>query len=570
MQTLHLTLADADEAVLVATADAWGVGIPSPFDSQQLVAQLSEHMLQPANAEAMWDLLNDNERQALQTLLGSSGKMPMPMFKRLFGDIRRMGSGVVLEEQPHKQPQSAAEALIYRGLVAEGFAMTDAGPQAFAYVPEDLAQLLPTHKTAYDDLVMPEADPLAALDSSGLEPRRADTSIVDDMTTLLAFLQLYGAPLTSDSLAPDSVRALQPYLLVRLEARIAFMLTVGISAGIIEAQEGRAYPRRADTRRWLSAPRTEQIRMLVDAWAKNTYYGELWHIPGLKVEQLDGYDPTAARKMMFQALAELVPPGEWWDVDEFLHKVKLKFPDFQRPNGDYDNWYIRDMADEYVRGFESWDTVEGALIEYIITGPMHWLGLMDIAPDAARLTAYGRASANIAPFPRQPDDAEQVSVQPDGRLLISRKVPRIDRFQVARFTTWSDAPAPHSGEPFVYYISREGLQQADEQGINTGHITTFLNRVLDGAPIPDRIERTIHLFQHGGEVGTVSLERVVVLRTTSEQVLDDILNTPELRRYLGARLGAMACAVRADQWAALREALAAQGITVTGMDTPEG
>ena len=39
------------------------------------------------------------------------------------------------------------------------------------------------------------------------------------------------------------------------------------------------------------------------------------------------------------------------------------------------SWYIRNDAGEYLSGFESWDAVEGSLIEFYIAGPMHWLGL---------------------------------------------------------------------------------------------------------------------------------------------------------------------------------------------------
>ena len=46
---------------------------------------------------------------------------------------------------------------------------------------------------------------------------------------------------------------------------------------------------------------------------------------------------------------------------------------------------------EYLSGFESWDAVEGSLIEFYIVGPMHWLGLVDVGDDVLRLTAYGRA-----------------------------------------------------------------------------------------------------------------------------------------------------------------------------------
>jgi hypothetical protein len=563
MRTLHQTLQDADEAMLVSVAAAWGIK-PIPSDNTELIDLLTDTMLDAANAEKVWATLADAQRQALQTILGNPQKrMPWPMFERLFGDIRRMGRGAVEREQPYKNPENAAEALFYRGLIAEAYVMGDNGSQAFAYIPEDLIFVLPAHKTAYDDIEAPPVEMAPIEPGNVTETRRADTAIVDDMTALLAFLQLHGSPVDGDTLAPDATAALQAHLLTKGEARVAFMLTVGVSADLIDVQGGRAYPRRADARRWLTANRSEQIEGLVRAWLSSEVYRELFHVPGLTAERAEGYDPRAARQMMLAAVKDVAPPSEWWDMDEFIYAVKQANPDFQRPNGDYDSWYIQDMSGEYVHGFDSWDTVEGALIEYLITGPMHWLGLMDIAPEAARLTAYGRGVVGAANFPKVADDSEPIIVEDDGTLLVSRKVPRIDRFQVARFTSWEDAPDPASGEPFVYVIDVPGVRRADAQGINTGHITAFLSRWLGDDPIPERIGRVLRSAQSGA-AAAATLEQMVVLRTTSEQVLDDIMNAPALRRYLGARLGPMACAVRAEQWDGLAAALREQGIEVEG------
>jgi len=60
----------------------------------------------------------------------------------------------------------------------------------------------------------------------------------------------------------------------------------------------------------------------------------------------------------------------------------------------------------------------------------------------------------------------------------------------------------------------------------------------------------------------VTLERLLVLRTTSIEVMNFILENPALRRYLGARLGDLAVVVRADQWEALRSALDEKGIAL--------
>src|SRR5690606_37530619 len=155
-------------------------------------------------------------------------------------------------------------------------------------------------------------------------------------------------------------------------------------------------------------------------------------------------------------------------------------------------------------GFESWDAIEGALLEFYLFGPMHWLGLVDVADDAARLTAYGRAALGLAPWPMPPDPHEKVAVTEDGTLLVSRKTPRIERFQVARFTTWEKA-----GDPYVYRLDARGINRASSQGITTEHIAGFIGKALDSGPLPPAIARLLANWR-SGPATSVSIEQLIV------------------------------------------------------------
>ncbi|MBZ0300922.1 MAG: hypothetical protein K8J31_14330 [Anaerolineae bacterium] len=557
MKTVIRTLTDSDRALLPVLAQVWGVKIDN-LNAPEIIDLLAEAMLDPAHAEKVWVALNDDQRGALLALLSSGGKMAGTMYSRLFGDIRHMGAALIEREQPQHQPQSSAEALFYRGLIAQTFEQTDAGARPIIYVPDDLIPVLPSHKTAYENL---EAEPTSERPEMGaledvVNIKQADTSIVDDLTTLLAFLQLHGVQVDEDDFSPADREALQPHLLQDDPIRLAFLLGVGLSADLIAVEDGRATTRRAETRRWLSEPRAQQVHMLAEAWRSSTVFRDLWHVPGLYPEPsgLPNYDPTVARGALMNFLGEIVPDQEWWSLEEFIEVVKHTDADFQRPGGDYDSWYIRSEAGDYLRGFESWDAVEGALLEFYVTGPMHWLGLTDLADDAARLTAYGRAFLDMIAWPAPAEAEDKILVEEDGTLRVSRRVARIDRFQVARFTSWVSP-----GDQYTYRLDGSGIAQADRQGINTGHITAFLKRVLGEEPIPSKLAQLLQNWQ-SGPTASVTLEGLIVLRTTAPETLNFILETPALRRYLGAQLGPMAVIVRADQWDALRTALGEQGI----------
>ncbi len=53
-----------------------------------------------------------------------------------------MGAGKRDREHPHLKPASTSEVLFYRALIARAFFDTDKGPQEFAYIPDDLFELI--------------------------------------------------------------------------------------------------------------------------------------------------------------------------------------------------------------------------------------------------------------------------------------------------------------------------------------------------------------------------------------------------------------------------------------------
>ena len=84
---------------------------------------------------------------------------------------------------------------------------------------------------------------------------------------------------------------------------------------------------------------------------------------------------------------------------------------------------------------------------------------------------------------------------------------------------------------------------------------------LSGDNVPDAVYRLLDGWEQTGGAD-VWLERAVVLRSNAPDVLQTILETPELRRFLGAQLGPNAVIVRADQGEALISALHQHGILV--------
>ncbi len=555
MQDLNQTLLAYDLEMLRVIANRWDVDL-NTRDPQEAAARLVAVMRSPDRVTDAWNRLDDDQRRALQTLLGGGGTMSAALFKRLFGDIRPMGPGKLEREKPYLSPVGLAEALYYRGLIATTLDHSATGTQGFVFVPSDLMPLMPIHQTGYDLTAEPE--PLEAVPPPP-NVRAADTILVDDLATLLAFCQVYNVGIGETGLIAEARDAIKPHLLgSATTARLALMVSLALDLGIAAEQNGALRPL-PTVRRWLELRRTDQVRALTEAWQRSALYNELWYVPGLKPETSAGWanDPLLARQTVLSFL-ELVPPDAWWPVDELVDEVKENEPDFQRPAGDYDSWYIRDaQTGAYLRGFDSWDRVDGAMLRFILIGPMNGLGLLDTAQNGGlcRLTAYGRAFVGMTDWPSIKTDQPLIRISDDGTIEAPRAASRYDRFQVARFTEWLKA-----ADPFVYRLSAAGLTQAANQKIQSEQILTFLRNATRDA-VPESVVAMIETWGLAGD-SPATLERLVVLRVSSPDLLNTIQSTPTLRRYLSAPLGPTAVAVRADQVDELVAALQAQGIPV--------
>lgn len=565
MHQLLDLLEGLDDGLLHAYSEVWGVPLQK-LSPQEATRALAHAMLDPQRIETLWDKLSDAERGALQMLVASKKyAMPKAQFERLFQEIRKMGRNRIEQEKPHRQPKSVAEGLYYRGFIGERFEKKDEVITPMIVVAQDFAALLPLHKTAYahlkDDLppaLAPQAVQLSPFDEEELENVQVtDTAIVDDMVTLLAYLRVWGAEVEGDSFLPVYTERILPHLLKPLPERLTFILCLGVTANLITVQDGRAMPSRDGLNTWLSAPRWQQLKTLAEAWRDGLIYQEVWHVSGLFPDPQFTYDPLLGRKALLEAMVRFSPAKGWWSVEEFVDAVHATMPDFQRPAGDYDSWYIRNADDEYLRGFESWHAVDGALLEFMLIAPLHWLGMADIAEDAVRLTAYGRGFVGSEAFPQPKDPQENITLQGDATFYASRKVGRADRYQLARFTTWQAG-----AEPFTYQLDVGGLARGQEQGIATHHIETFLKRQLNSERLPTEV---VHLLTiaTSGTSADVRLGQAWVLRTPHKEAMDALYQKPALRQYLGERLGEAACLVLSQEGAhALHAALLQLGYRV--------
>ena len=539
MPRIAQALSDLDLPSLRQLAVRWGMELePVAEDEAALRARLAAWLADSEHLSVVVNGLPPAAQDALRELAADGGHIPWSTFTRRYGEVREMGPGRRERERPDLNPISTAELLWYRGLIGRAFLDLPPQPQEFAFVPDEW---LPFYQSRAPAGVAPLGEPASAEEAA--HPMPANDHILDLACTLLAGLRL-GYSL--EALAgQDSWEPPPPLLLSLLR-----------EAGLVDAG---GQPVSDAVGAFLEAPRPQALLVLARAWLGSSAFNELRQLPGLTFEGDWENDPVQARRTLLGWLGAL-PTRTWWALSAFIAAVKEKAPDFQRPAGDYDSWFIRRTEDStYLRGFSAWDEVDGALLRYLICGPLHWLGWVDLAaPGSGQPVAAFRPSAWAASLSagRLPEggfgtETSALRVQADGSIVIPPGTRRTLRYQVARYANWLGLDR----NGYHYGLTVASLRQAQQQGLKLSFLITLLERHAR-PPLPPNVGHALGRFEREG--AEVRIEPVTLLRFKSPQLLATLQKGP-LRSFVVETLNAQTAVVRGGDLKALVRTLAEAG-----------
>lgn len=452
-----------------------------------LAAQITDPLSVQMALEEAADFAADS-RAALETMLKEGGEMAEAQFSRQFGGIRQMGPAKLVRETPWLYPESTAEVLFYYGLIGRSF--KGAGQQAHTviYIPSDVVPWLPHPQN-------PALEGEMAVRTIKPPPVSrtllADDSFLEDAGTLLGFLHAEQLRLTPDGPQAEDVDRLVQRLQFGggtpdLDVRLALLLHLANRLGWLRrGDDGCVHLTGNRVRQFLDRTRAEQRQTLWAAWRDSPDWNDLCRTPGLECAETGNWknDPLQTRTTLLQLLSKL-QPGAWYSQSEVIRAVRETEPDFQRPTGNYETWYIRSTTtQEFLRGFEQWDLVEGALLRFLFRGPLHWLGALDLAEpsggDDMQLSLSQQGSAWLGQDSPLPYDAprKRMQVGDDFTVIVPHGTPLSDRFRVDRFATWQ-----RSYPDFIYQINQRGLKRAADEGIGADKVLEFLAQHAEAVP----------------------------------------------------------------------------------------
>jgi hypothetical protein len=517
MPGINHLLNDVDIDLLRDFAQSWGLDISGKSDAN-LKTQLRNTMSDLDAIREMIETLPTVAKDAIHRLASTLGKMSWTGFTRQYGDVRSMGPGRREREQPAKHPHSTAEILWYRGLIGRAFFDEKLEAREYAYIPDEIlkqievnqknSSLLPGHPSslkehAYEFL--------------------ANQKILDHCCTLLAALRMD--------------KALD--FTVTWNVPIQFLMGIMAEAGLLDAQRR---PIVEPVRKFLEASPGEALLLLAGSWFKSTKLNDMLYVPGFTVEGELVNHPVEIRKGVLEYLKQ-IPNGAWWNLQSFIQSIHDHHPDFQRPAGDYDSWFIHSKkTGEYLRGFEYWDEVDGAFLRYLITGPLHWLGFIDLAssssskePMTFRFSTWSNSLFNST-APQLPVEDGKIAVRSNGLITVSENASRAARYIITRFCDWG---LPNQNSK-IYQLSAQSLKAASEQGLRISHLLHILDE-NSAHPISPTLVKALERWE---KVGTqAKLQATVLLKVTQPEILN-ILKQSKAARYLGAELNPTTIEIR--------------------------
>jgi hypothetical protein len=591
MPDLFQSLHGKDLGHLRIVAELWGMSLEQT-EPRLAARELAAALLDRRLVEEIVADLPDPARAALDDLLQNGGALPWALFTRRYGMVREMGPGRRDRERPYANPASAAETLWYRAFIGRVFQDTPQGPEEFAFIPKDLLALLPAPRE-------PKASLLGrpASQAERKHPLPAGDRVLDHACTLLAELRL-GQPAQGNY---PLIHADHPPMNAEVSGaeirfdprRSAESIPGSALRGLLEAAgllDEAGLPLPEPTRAFLEAPRGEALAQLARAWLHSDQFNELRLLPGLRAEGEWQNDPLRARQAVLDFISSVTAPGAaqgsaaesrqanaqeddrpglenrpYWSLTAFVDAVRQQHPDFQRPGGDYDSWHLRDEAGGgFLRGFEHWDQVEGALLRFLICGPLHWLGALDLAapepgapPAAFRSSAWAPSLLSGSAPPGLESEIGQIVTRSDARLSLPRRLPRAVRYQVARFC---QAEGEKDGS-YRYRLTPASLERARQQGLRAAHLIALLRK--HSASVPPSLTRALERWEeHGVEA---RIEQVLVLRLRSPELLQ-ALRGSRAARFLGEPLSSTAVIVKPGAWEKVIAALAELGYLGEGLE----
>lgn len=537
MLDIQNTLNGQDLGFLKIVANAWGIEIKAP-DAYKARIQLALAMNDSEIIKEIYEALPEDVKIAFDTLLEHDGRIPWAKFARDFGEIQVMGSAKRDRERPDLNPTTPTEYLWYRAFIGRAFLSTETEPQEFAFIPEEIFNELKPIQ------VQKKQTPGRLASEKEIEKKYLVTDrILDDVCTVLAAMR--------NGFELEEIKQfceVPPTFLRKLLTGLNLIL----DNGSLEPENIRLF---------LESTRNDSLQILEKSWVESDTINELFFLPNLAIDGNLDHNPKLARQFIIEQIS-LIPKEQWWNIESFISYIYQTNPDFQRPAGNYDSWYIKDKnTNEYLRGFNHWKDVDGEYIYFLITQPLHWFGLVDLAssatdekPLAFKLSkwfedlVYNQKPENLKP------EEEKITMDSYGKFSVPIRFKRAIRYQISRFCDWKTM----HNENFVYQITPKSLERAKNQSLKVNHLIKIIQPVINH-PFPPKLKSALENWEIHG---TQAFYNNVLLLQVADPAAIEKLQSSSAKKFIQGVLNPTTIVINPSGMEQVKKALIELGYLV--------
>ena len=468
MPSLRSMLHEYDLDFLSRIARSWDAAI-SQKDQECALSDLISLMQNEKMFIKLLSGLAGKPQYALDELMRHGGMIPVELFSRKHGEIRALGPAKRAREEPDLHPVSVSERLWYSGLIGKAFLNHRGEVREVIFIPDELLTVLRGSE--------PEKTAIIIRPAVTQSPRfvlSATSILLDRVADLLASARMG--------------RAFDPVIFRQWNLPQQFLHTLLQTSGLLDKNQ---QPNQENLKEFLQTGRASALAYLYRAWLDSTDLNDLRLLPGLEFDGKWKNDPLLPRLLLVGILRSLAE-GTWYSISSLLAEIRDKRPDFQRYAGEYDSWFIRRSGEQaYLKGFDHWDDVEGALLHFLLCGSLHWFGILDLASGTAggesaafRLTAIGCELLNGSSPTAIINETGVIEVKQADVFAIQDNTPLQLRYQVGRFARLTK----YASRSSWYRLTPDSLEVAASQGLNLRQLILLLEK-SQPKPIPRSLQR---------------------------------------------------------------------------------
>ncbi|HVB73961.1 MAG TPA: helicase-associated domain-containing protein [Ktedonobacteraceae bacterium] len=389
-----------------------------------------------------------------------------------------------------------------------------------------------------------------------------------------------GLPLVSSKLLSrpalrQLIELLEPALSieqVRTEAdvpRLLFLRLLLMKLGLLYERGGNIHSAPAEA--FFALPLLERARRCYALWLESTFWDELNYLPGVILRPGPGpvdaahHEILRARAMVMERVLQ-TPSGEWQSFPTFIARAKLYVPYLLFPrqygaraerynigSNPY-GWDFR-LRHGWLTHREGWHLVEGGFIRAMLTGPLLWLGLVELRTedktDAFRVVPHISSIANFSEGDAGLTRLEEVAwgklvVQPNFEMIALAPVSEALLVTLDRF-----AERTRLEQIAQYRLTKASVTRAVQMGLRSETILQHLEQAAGGT-IPQNVSYSVAEWER--QARRIELwPSMTLLEVDEDAFLDELFAHEETRSMLGRRLAPLLAEVKTDQMAHLQE-----------------